>query len=75
MKMTRMRTYLASGISGEYEIKVLPEWYEWGFETGQGTIKYTIKINPENWNEVGEFSRDGKAWTKFFEMNLVKVKQ
>jgi hypothetical protein len=25
------------------------------------------------WNEVGEFSRDGEKWMQFFEMTLTKV--
>lgn len=70
----RFRTYLASGRSGEYELKLLSDGYEWGFQTSMGTIRYTIKTANDVWFETGEFSRDGKTWTKFFEMKLEKVK-
>lgn len=46
----------------------------WGFDTpGGGRIRYTItRTDKGEWNEIGEFSRDGKAWMKFFEMTLAK---
>ena len=45
----------------------------WGFETGSGKIRYTIKINDKGqWVEEGEFSQDGKTWNKFMEMTLSK---
>jgi hypothetical protein len=46
----------------------------WGFDTpGGGKIRYAIKLTEKGeWNEVGEFSRDGKEWMKFFEMTLKK---
>lgn len=46
----------------------------WGFDTpGGGKIRYTIKQTEKGeWNEVGEFSRDGNSWMKFFEMTLSK---
>lgn len=68
------RTYLASGTSGEHDFKLIPDGYEWGFQMPAGTIRYTIKTANEVWAEIGEFSKDGKTWTKFFEMNLNKVK-
>ncbi|MEO5858055.1 MAG: hypothetical protein ABIR33_03810 [Pyrinomonadaceae bacterium] len=70
----RMKTYLASGISGEYDFKAVGENFEWGFEAGGMTIKYTITATASTWQEVGEYSRDAKTWTKFFEMKLDKVK-
>lgn len=75
LKALRMRSYLASGISGEFDIKPVAENFEWGFDTSAGTVRYTIKIDPDKWNEIGEFTRDsGKTWMKFFEMNLDRVK-
>ena len=47
----------------------------WGFETPQGRVRYTIRLTDKGeWNEVGEFSRDGEKWMQFFEMTLAKVK-
>ncbi len=75
LKTDRMRTYLASGLSGDFDFRVLPDAYEWGFDVGPGTIKYTIKINATTWYEIGEFSRDGgKTWMQIFQMKLERQK-
>jgi len=68
----KFRTYLASGMSGEHDLKLISDGYEWGFSIPGGMIRYTIKTANETWNEIGEFSKDGKTWIKFFEMNLKK---
>lgn len=70
----RFRTYLASGISGEYDFKLLADGFEWGFQFPNGSVRYFIKTTADTWLETGEFSRDGKTWMKFFEMKLEKVK-
>jgi len=46
----------------------------WGFDTPQGAkIRYTIRLTEKGeWHEVGEFSRDGNQWMKFFEMTLTR---
>jgi hypothetical protein len=50
-----------------------PNTAVWGFDVPQGKIRYTIRLNDKGqWNEVGEFSRDGTTWMKFFEMTLTK---
>ncbi len=47
----------------------------WAFDTPQGRVRYTIRLTEKGeWNEVGEFSRDGEKWMQFFEMTLAKVK-
>lgn len=48
--------------------------FVWGFEVPQGEIKYTIKIEGNNWTESGAFSMDGNTWYPFMEMKLQKVK-
>jgi hypothetical protein len=68
------RTYLASGMSGEHDFKIVPDAFEWGFQFPAGTVRYTIKTANDVWFEIGEFSKDGKSWVKFFEMKLDKVK-
>ncbi|MBX7170821.1 MAG: DUF1579 domain-containing protein [Pyrinomonadaceae bacterium] len=70
----RFRTYLASGMGGEFDFQVVEGGYKWGFQVQGGTIRYTIKTDNDAWFEIGEFSRDGQTWMKFFEMNLNKVK-
>lgn len=68
-------TFLATGSAGNYVLKVLPETFEWGFETPGGTIRFTIRIDNDVWFEIGEFSPDGgKTWIKTFEMKLERVK-
>lgn len=51
--------------------------YVWGFEDERaGTIRFTTLHNANGqWVESGEGSRDGKTWTKFFEMTLDRVKK
>jgi hypothetical protein len=46
----------------------------WGFDTPSGgKIRYTITPGAKGeWHETGEFSADGKAYVKFFEMTLRK---
>ncbi len=74
-KVYKFATYLAGGPTGIYDLKVVSEGYEWGFQTPNGgTIKYLIKADASVWLETGEFSLDGKTWTKIFEMKLDRVK-
>lgn len=70
----RFSTYLASGRTGEQDFKLIPDGYEWGFQSPMGTIRYVIKTTNDVWLETGEFSKDGKTWVKFFEMKLEKQK-
>lgn len=67
----RFRTYLANGISGDHEVKLIEGGWQWGFQFPAGAVRYTIKVDkPDEWSEVGEFSADGKTWKQVFEMNL-----
>ena len=50
-----------------------PNTAVWGFDTPQGKVRYTIRLTEKGeWNEVGEFSRDGSKWLTFFEMTLAR---
>jgi hypothetical protein len=73
-KKYEFRTYLANGMSGSHDFKLLADGYEWGFQFPNGNIRYVIKTNNDVWFETGEFSKDGKTWMKIFEMKLEKVK-
>ncbi len=73
-KAYKFNTYLANGSAGLHDLKLLPDGYEWGFQTPAGTVRFTIKIDSDTWFEIGEFSRDGKTWIRTFEMKLEKVK-
>ncbi len=68
------QTYLATGAIGAYDFRLVENGYEWGFQTPAGTIRYSISTKNEVWFEIGEFSRDGKNWIKFFEMKLERAK-
>lgn len=71
----KFKTYLVDGKSADAWFNVVGEnKYQWGFDTPQGKVRYTIVIDPvaNTWNETGEFSRDEKTWYKNFEMNLKK---
>lgn len=76
-KSYRFDTYVADkpGVDTMLEVTA-PNTAVWGFTTPQGhKIRYTINLNKKGeWREVGEFSRDGATWTKFFDMTLQKVK-
>ncbi len=50
--------------------------FVWGFDSPQGgKVRFTIHQNGKGqWNEVGEFSQDGKQWRQFLEMTLDKAK-
>jgi len=53
-----------------------PDTFVWGLDTPQGgKVRYTIRLTDKGqWNEIGEFTRDGAKWMKFFDMTLTKVK-
>jgi hypothetical protein len=72
----KLRSYLKDGRSTNAWLSVTSENnYQWGFDTPQGKIRYTIAIDPvkKTWIEIGHFSADGNNWQKFFEMNLKKI--
>jgi len=68
------QTYLANGMSGVHELKTIEVGWQWSLQFPGMAMRYTIKIENDVWNEIGEMSSDdGKTWAKFFEMNLKKV--
>lgn len=68
------QTYLANGMNGNQELKIVEGGWQWGFQFPGGAMRYTIKIENNVWSEIGEMSRDsGKTWAKFFEMSLKKI--
>lgn len=75
-KRYHFRAYEAGGRFVDAEAKA-PDGrtLEWGLDTPRGRICYTIKrTESDQWFETGEISSDGKAWQKFFEMTLQRVK-
>lgn len=69
-----IRTYRAGGEMLEPEIEVSEGKVVWQFdEPRAGRIRFTLSVGDDGlWREIGEASRDGKTWFKFFEMQLKK---
>jgi hypothetical protein len=66
-------TWLANGMTGEYELVVNDNGWSWDIRTPMGVMRYSMTINDAGeWVEIGERSRDGAQWKKFFEMKLKK---
>jgi hypothetical protein len=76
-KRYRFQAYTGRGNYAEAETKVGDRSLEWSMRIPQGgEVRYTIRLNEKGqWFEIGEFSRDGKEWRKFFEMTLERVKE
>lgn len=76
-KKYQFRAFRADGNFIDAEMTAEGNGLVWGFREPQRNveIKYTIKLTDSGqWNEVGEFSMDGKTWRKFFEMTLQRTK-
>jgi hypothetical protein len=75
-KAYRFKTYTSEGRTVEADVSLTGERIvEWTFPAGPGRVRYVLDMTgKDTWTETGEFSRDGKAWSKFFEMKLTKVK-
>ena len=67
----RMLSWRA-GRSMDADITVGEKSLVWGFRDQRaGHIRFTIKLDEAGrWFEIGEISRDGTSWSKFFEMRL-----
>lgn len=75
-----IKAYRAEGMSVDAPLTLADggKGFVWGFkEPTRGTeIRYTMTLTDKGeWREVGEYSPDGKAWTKFIEMTLTRVKE
>lgn len=69
-----IHTWLANGRGGIHKGEWKDGAFVWGMENAmQGKVRYTIRLDAQGrWHETGESSRDGVAWTQFFEMTLAK---
>jgi hypothetical protein len=70
----RMLSWRA-GRSMDADITVGEKSLVWGFRDQRaGQIRFTIKLDEAGrWFEIGEMSRDGMSWNKFFEMRLKRA--
>jgi len=69
----RFRSHTAEGRGGDFTGRVEDGAFVWGHEVPAGQIRYTIRIEEDRWQEVGEISTDGESWNPFFEMKLERV--
>ena len=68
-----LRSYLANGMMGDFDLTPVEGGVMWTRDApGGGKIRYTAKYGTGEWHEIGEYSRDGTAWTKTMEMRLKK---
>jgi hypothetical protein len=65
-----LRSYLATGQSGEFVLTPIEGGVQWSREVPGGRIRNTARIAGDEWHEIGEFSRDGVTWTQIMEMRL-----
>jgi hypothetical protein len=76
-KQYRFMSALAAGRTGYFPARLEGRKFIWSIPIPNGpTTRFTISLDdPDKWTEVGEQSRDaGATWTKFFEMNLARVR-
>ena len=71
----RIKAFRATGHTVDADITVGDGSIVWGFDDPRaGRVRFTVTRTPEGrWHEVGEASRDGTTWMKFFEMSLVRL--
>lgn len=77
-KKYAINAHTKEGRSTTAELTPTEKGFGWGFkDPARGTqIRYTMTLTDKGeWHEVGDYSTDGKAWTRFFEMTLTKVKE
>ncbi len=77
-KKYKVKAYRQEGQSIDADMALTENGFVWGFKEPQrGTeVRYTMTLTPKGeWNEIGEYTLDGKAWTKFIEMTLTRVKE
>ena len=70
-----MRAYRAGGQFVDADVTLQPNRLTWQFRiAGVGDTRFTIVLDEQGrWFEIGEMSRDGAEWRKFFETTLSRV--
>jgi hypothetical protein len=68
-----LRSYLATGQSGDFLLTLMDGGVSWSRDVPGGKVRNTARFTPGEWHEVGEFSRDGTTWTQIMELRLRRV--
>ena len=73
-KRYRFNTWLATGSSGEHELRLRDDGWQWTLEYPGTSVRYTFTLTAAGeWLEIGERTTDGgRTWRQFFEMRLRK---
>ncbi len=77
-KKYKLKAYRNEGQSVDADMTVTEKGFIWGFKEPKSgvEIRYTMTLTPKDeWHEIGEYSLDGKTWTKSIEMTLTRVKE
>ena len=71
-----MRAYRTGGQFIDADVKLEPGKMTWQFQLqGVGVTRYTATLDDKGqWFEVGEMSKDGVEWRKFFETTLARLR-
>ncbi|MDB5352026.1 MAG: hypothetical protein JWN86_3273 [Planctomycetota bacterium] len=74
-KEYRFEAFTSRGNREDAVAKVTDRKLEWAMSIPQfGEVRYTISLDENGqWSEIGEVSKDGKEWRKFFDMKLHRV--
>jgi len=65
-----LRSYIATGQSGDFVLTPIDGGVVWSRDVGTGKIRNTARIANGEWHEVGEYSRDGTTWIPIMEIHL-----
>ena len=66
----RLRSYIATGQSGDFTLTLVDDGVSWTRDVPGGTVRNTARFANNEWHEIGEFSRDGVTWTQVMELRL-----
>lgn len=67
-----MRSHIGTGQSGEFALTLIDGGVTWARAVPGGQVRNTARFANNEWHEIGEFSRDGQAWTQVMEIRLRK---
>ena len=65
-----LRSYIATGQAGDFVVTLIPGGVSWSREVPGGKVRNTARIGGGEWNEIGEFSRDGVTWMQIMDIRL-----
>jgi hypothetical protein len=65
-----LRSYLATGQSGDFVLTLIDGGVRWTRQVPGGSVRNTARFTSTEWHEIGEFSPDGTNWTQVMEIRL-----